>query len=87
MNIMGGQIRGALFNIFVVKKCPFLQLPDVALSFLYNPWLPPLPKLWILISPPKLPLTSIPKSLGLPYHGGEDDWQYYLEYTFFQNSA
>ena len=23
MNLGGGQIRGALFNFFVVKKCPF----------------------------------------------------------------
>ena len=29
----GGQIRGALFNFLVVKKCPFLYLPDTALSF------------------------------------------------------
>ena len=33
MNIGGGQIRGAFFNFFVVKKCPFLYLPDAALSF------------------------------------------------------
>ena len=29
MNIGGGQIRGAFFNFFVVKKCPFLYLLDV----------------------------------------------------------
>ena len=33
MNIGGGQIMGALFKFFVVKKCPFLCLPDAALSF------------------------------------------------------
>ena len=33
INIVGGQIRGALFNFFVVKKCPFLYLSDAALSF------------------------------------------------------
>ena len=38
MNIGGGQIRGALFNFFVVKKCPFLHLPDAALSFYNNAW-------------------------------------------------
>ena len=38
MKIGGGQIRGALFNFFVVKKCPFLHLPDAALSFYNNPW-------------------------------------------------
>ena len=33
MNIGGGQIRGALFNFFVVKKCPFCifrTLPSVS---------------------------------------------------------
>ena len=30
--IGGGQIRGPLFNFFVVKKCTFLHLPDPALS-------------------------------------------------------
>ena len=33
MNMGGGQIRGALFNIFVVKKCPFCifrMLPSVS---------------------------------------------------------
>ena len=38
MKIRGGQIWGALFNFFVVKKCPFLHLPDAALSFYNNPW-------------------------------------------------
>ena len=38
MNIGGGQIKGALFNFFVVKKCPFLHLLDAALSFYNNPW-------------------------------------------------
>ena len=38
MNIGRGQIRGALFNFFEVKKCPFLHLPDAALSFYNNPW-------------------------------------------------
>ena len=33
MNIGGGQIRGTLFNIFVVKKWLFLYLLDAALSF------------------------------------------------------
>ena len=33
MNIWGGEIRGALFNFFVVKKCPFVYLPDAVLSF------------------------------------------------------
>ena len=33
MDIGGGQIRGALFNFFVLKKCPFLYLLDAALSF------------------------------------------------------
>ena len=33
MKIVGGQIRGALFNFFVAKKCPFLYLPDDALIF------------------------------------------------------
>ena len=37
MNIGGGQIRGALFNCFVVKKWPFLYLPDAALIFQNNP--------------------------------------------------
>ena len=32
INIGGGQIRGPLFNFFVVKKCTFLHLPDPALS-------------------------------------------------------
>ena len=41
MNIWGGQIRGALFNLFVVKKCPFLYLPDAALSFYNKPVSPP----------------------------------------------
>ena len=39
MNIGGGQIRDPLYN-FVVKKCPFLHLPDAALSFYNNPWRP-----------------------------------------------
>ena len=33
MNIGGGQILGALFNFFVVKKCPFYifwMLPSVS---------------------------------------------------------
>ena len=33
MNIVGGQIRGALFNFFVVTKCPFCifwMLPSVS---------------------------------------------------------
>ena len=39
VNIGEGQIRGALFfNFFVVKKCPFLHLPDAALSFYNNSW-------------------------------------------------
>ena len=38
MNIGGGQISGALFNFFVVKKWSFLHLPDAALSFYNNPW-------------------------------------------------
>ena len=29
---MGGQIRGALFNFLVVKKCPFLYLLDADLK-------------------------------------------------------
>ena len=33
VNIGRGQIRGALFNFTVVKKCPFLYLLDIALSF------------------------------------------------------
>ena len=33
MKIGGGQIRGALFNFFVMKKCPFLYLSGAALSF------------------------------------------------------
>ena len=33
MNIGEVKIRGALFNFFVVEKCPFLHLPDAALSF------------------------------------------------------
>ena len=33
MIIEGGQIKGALFNFFVEKKCPFLYLLDAALSF------------------------------------------------------
>ena len=33
MDIGGGQIRGALFNFFVVRKCSFLYLSNVALSF------------------------------------------------------
>ena len=33
INIGGGQIRSALLNFFVVKKCPFLYLSDAALSF------------------------------------------------------
>ena len=37
MNIGRDQIRGALFNFFVVKKCPFLYLPDTAHSFQNNP--------------------------------------------------
>ena len=37
MNIGGGQIRGALFNFFVVKKCPFLHLPEAVLSCYNNP--------------------------------------------------
>ena len=37
MNTGGGQIRGALFNCFIVKKCPFLYLPDAVLSFWNNP--------------------------------------------------
>ena len=36
MKIGESQIRGALFNFFVVKKCPFLHLPDAALSFYNN---------------------------------------------------
>ena len=32
MNIERGQVRGALSNFFVVKKCPFLYLLDAALS-------------------------------------------------------
>ena len=36
MNIEGDQIRGALFNLFVVKKFPFLHLADAALSYNYN---------------------------------------------------
>ena len=30
INIGQGQIRGTLVNIFVLKKCPFLYLPDAA---------------------------------------------------------
>ena len=37
MNTGRGQIRGALFNFTVVKKCPFLYLPDTALSFYITP--------------------------------------------------
>ena len=37
MIIGGGQIRGALFNFFVVKKYFFLYLPDAALSFKITP--------------------------------------------------
>ena len=33
MNLGGGQIRGAIFNFFVVKKCPFFYLPDAVLVF------------------------------------------------------
>ena len=33
MKIGGDQIKGALFNFFVVKKCPFLYLSDAALNF------------------------------------------------------
>ena len=33
MNTGGGQIRGSLFNIFVVEKCPFPYLLDAAFSF------------------------------------------------------
>ena len=33
INIGRGQIRRAIFNFFVVKKNPFLYLPDAALSF------------------------------------------------------
>ena len=33
MTIGGGQIRGAIFNFFVVKKCPFLYLLDADLGF------------------------------------------------------
>ena len=33
INIGGGQIKGALFNFFEMKKCPFLYLLDAALSF------------------------------------------------------
>ena len=40
MNIGGDQIRGARCNFFVVKKCPFLHLPDAALSFCNNSWRP-----------------------------------------------
>ena len=39
MSIGWGQIRGALFDCFVVKKCPFLCLSDAALSFQNNPCL------------------------------------------------
>ena len=33
-----GQIRGALFNFFVLKNCPFLHLPDAAFSSYNNTW-------------------------------------------------
>ena len=33
MNIGGGQIMGALFNLLVVKKYTFLHLLDAAHSF------------------------------------------------------
>ena len=39
MNLGGGQIRGTLFNFFVLEKCHFLHLLDAALSFCNNPWL------------------------------------------------
>ena len=42
MNIGESQIRGALFNFFVVKKCPFLHLPDAAPSFYNYPCINPL---------------------------------------------
>ena len=38
MNIEVGQIMGALFKSFVVKKCPFLHLSDGAHSFSNNSW-------------------------------------------------
>ena len=39
MNIRGRQIKGALFNFFIVEKCPFLHFPDAAISFYNNPCL------------------------------------------------
>ena len=38
VNIEGDQIRGTLFNFFVVKKCPFLYLPDTVPSFKNDPY-------------------------------------------------